>query len=132
MGAELQMPYVSTSAETSFRVPIMPPVRTGALRADEARDFRHEMCTVLSRASVDTVLTCLRDLDVLDELVDACVGIAPDVALLAQDSTVVAWRLTDPALGFLCLLRDVPTRRRDPAALASRAAQPGHADCAPR
>ncbi|MGW2211912.1 hypothetical protein [Streptomyces sp. NPDC001781] len=52
---------------------------------------------MLCRASGDTVLTCLRDHHVLDEPVDACVGIAPDVALLVQDSTVVGWRLTDPA-----------------------------------
>ncbi|MET7684035.1 hypothetical protein [Streptomyces sp. NPDC005423] len=97
VGAELQMPYVSASAETSVRVPVMPPVRPGGLRADEVRDFRHEMCTVLCRAPGDTVLTCLRDLEVLDEPVEACVGIAPDVALLVQDSTVVGWRLTDPA-----------------------------------
>ncbi|MYV38226.1 hypothetical protein GT030_04915 [Streptomyces sp. SID1328] len=97
VGAEFQLPYVSASAETSVRVPVMPPVRPGGLQADEAQDCRHEICTVLCRATGDTVLTCLRDLDVLDEPVDACVGIAPDVALLVQDSTVVGWRLTDPA-----------------------------------
>ncbi|MGQ4416117.1 hypothetical protein ACN6LA_001768 [Streptomyces sp. SAS_269] len=43
------------------------------------------------------MLACLRDLDVLDKPLDACVGIAPDVALLVQDSTVVGWSLTDPA-----------------------------------
>ncbi|MFD8263750.1 hypothetical protein ACFV19_33790 [Streptomyces griseoluteus] len=35
------------------------------------------MCTVLCRAAGDTVLTCPRDLDVLDEPVNACVGIDP-------------------------------------------------------
>ncbi|MFG2262053.1 hypothetical protein [Streptomyces sp. NPDC048720] len=97
VGAELRMPYVSASAETTVRVPVMPPVRPGGLRAEEVRDFRHEMCSVLCRAPGDTVLTCLRDLDVLDEPVEACVGIAPDVALLVQDGTVVGWSLTDPA-----------------------------------
>ncbi|MFI5773194.1 hypothetical protein ACIA74_32740 [Streptomyces sp. NPDC051658] len=43
------------------------------------------------------MLTCLRDLDVLDEPVDACIGIAPDVALLVQHGTVAGWSLTDPA-----------------------------------
>ncbi|NUR03517.1 MAG: hypothetical protein HOY79_45480 [Streptomyces sp.] len=97
VGVELQMPYVSAAAETSTRLPVMPAVRTGGLRADEVRDFRHEMCTVLCRAPGDTVLACLRDLDVLDKPVDACVGIAPDVALLVQQGTVVGWSLTDPA-----------------------------------
>ncbi|MGW3357563.1 hypothetical protein ACWDFL_19400 [Streptomyces bungoensis] len=97
VGAELRMPCVSASGETSVRVPVLPPVRPGGLRAEEVRDFRHEMCSVLCRAPGDAALTCLRDLDVLDEPVEACVGIAPDVALLVQDSTVVGWSLTDPA-----------------------------------
>ena len=97
VGAEFQMPYVSASADTLARVPVMPEVRPGGLRAAEVRDFLHEMCTVLCRAPGDAVLACLRDLDVLDKPLDACVGIAPDVALLVQDSTVVGWSLTDPA-----------------------------------
>ncbi|MFJ7182272.1 hypothetical protein ACIQXA_39320 [Streptomyces massasporeus] len=43
------------------------------------------------------MLTCLRDLDVLDEPLEAGIGIAPDVALLVQHGTVVGWSLTDPA-----------------------------------
>ncbi|MEV1062962.1 hypothetical protein [Streptomyces sp. NPDC050263] len=74
----------------------MPALRQGGLRADEVRDFRHEMCTVLCRAPGDAGLTCLRDLDVLDEPLEACIGIAPDVALLVQHGTVVGWNLTDP------------------------------------
>ncbi|MGW5330085.1 hypothetical protein [Streptomyces sp. NPDC004014] len=97
VGAEFRMPYVSAAAETSVRVPVLPPVRPGGLRADEVRDFRHEMCSVLCRAPGDAVLACLRDLDVLDEPVEACVGIAPDLALLVQGSAVVGWSLTDPA-----------------------------------
>ncbi|MFJ8003741.1 hypothetical protein [Streptomyces fagopyri] len=97
VGAELQMPYVSASAETSVRGPVLPAVRRGGLRAEEVRDFRQETCTVLCRAPGDAVLTCLRDLDVLDEPVDACVGIAPDVALLVQHGAVAGWSLTDPA-----------------------------------
>ncbi|WP_327113635.1 hypothetical protein OG206_07810 [Streptomyces sp. NBC_01341] len=97
VGAELQMPYVSANAETFAGVPVMPEVRPGGLRADEVRDFRHELCTVLCRAPGDAVLACLRDLDVLDKPMDACVGIAPDVALLVQDGAVVGWSLTDPA-----------------------------------
>ncbi|MGV9901244.1 hypothetical protein ACWDU8_01850 [Streptomyces sp. NPDC003388] len=97
VGAELRMPYVSAAAETSVRAPVLPPVRPGGLRADEVRDFRHEMCSVLCRVPGDTVLACLRDLDVLDKPVEACVGIAPDLALLVQDSAVVGWSLTDPA-----------------------------------
>lgn len=55
------------------------------------------MCTVLCRAPGDAVLTCLRDLDVLDEPLEARIGIAPDVALLVQQGAVVGWSLTDPA-----------------------------------
>ncbi|MGW0667763.1 hypothetical protein [Streptomyces sp. NPDC002746] len=43
------------------------------------------------------MLTCLRDLDVLDEPLDARIGIAPDVALLVQHGAVVGWSLMDPA-----------------------------------
>jgi hypothetical protein len=95
--AEFQLPYVSASAETLTGVPAMPEVRPGGLRADEVRDFRHEMCAVLCRAPGDAVLACLRDLDVLDEPLDARIGIAPDVALLVQGGAVVGWSLTDPA-----------------------------------
>lgn len=97
VGVELQLPYVSAAAETSSRLPVMPAVRQGGLRADEARDFRHEMCAVLCRAPGDAVLICLRDLDVLDEPLEACIGIAPDVSLLVQHNTIVGWSLTDPA-----------------------------------
>ncbi|MFI5883467.1 hypothetical protein [Streptomyces sp. NPDC051554] len=97
VGAELQMPYVSAAAETTTRLPVMPDVRPGGLRADEVQDFRHETCTVLCRAPGDAVLISLRDLDVLDEPLEAGIGIAPDVALLVQHGTVVGWSLTDPA-----------------------------------
>ncbi|MEU3986035.1 hypothetical protein AB0F77_39265 [Streptomyces sp. NPDC026672] len=97
VGVELQMPYLSAAAEIFTRLPVMPAVRPGGLRADEVRDFRHEMCTVLCRAPGDAVLVCLRDLDVLDEPLEARIGIAPDVALLVQRGAVVGWSLTDPA-----------------------------------
>jgi hypothetical protein len=97
VGVELQMPYVSANSEASDRVPVMPAVRHGGLRADEVRDFRHEMCTVLCRAPGDAVLISLRDLGVLDEPLEACIGIAPDVALVVQRGVVVGWSLTDPA-----------------------------------
>ncbi|MFE9662722.1 hypothetical protein [Streptomyces sp. NPDC005955] len=45
----------------------------------------------------DGVLICLRDPDVLDEPLDARIGIAPDVSLLVQRGAVVGWSLTDPA-----------------------------------
>ncbi|MET7617228.1 hypothetical protein [Streptomyces sp. NPDC005408] len=145
VGAGFRLPYESAPAEDSARVPATPPVRPGGLRADEARDFRLEVTTELCRAPGDTVLTCLRELDVLDEPLDARIGIAPDVALLVQHGTVVGWSLTDPAryltTGFAaadpappapatrllfteCLdLITTPlldaVRRRDPAALTS-------------
>ncbi|MER7663594.1 hypothetical protein [Streptomyces sp. NPDC096193] len=97
VGAEFQMPYISASSETSDRVPTLPEVRPGGLRADEIRDFRHEMCTVLCRAPKDGVLICLRGPDVLDEPLGARIGIAPDVSLLVQRGAVVGWSLTDPA-----------------------------------
>lgn len=96
VGAEFQMPYGSLHAENADRVPVVPAVRPGGLRAAEVRDFRHEMCTVLHRAPGDTLLTCLRSLDVLDQPLDASIGIAPDVALLVQNGAAVGWSLTDP------------------------------------
>ncbi|WP_328301229.1 hypothetical protein OG389_28170 [Streptomyces sp. NBC_00435] len=97
VGAEFQLPGESASAEDSARLPLIPAVRSGGLRADEFRDFRHETCSVLCRAPKDAVVTGLRDLDVLDEPLDARIGIAPDVALLVQRGAVVGWSLTDPA-----------------------------------
>ncbi|MFE1415554.1 hypothetical protein ACFW6F_32880 [Streptomyces sp. NPDC058746] len=97
VGAQFHWPEESASAEEAARLALTSPVRPGGLRADEARDFRHERCTVLCRAPGDTVFTCLRDLDVLDEPLDARIGIALDMALLVQHGTVVGWSLTDPA-----------------------------------
>ncbi|WLW53224.1 hypothetical protein [Streptomyces sp. YU58] len=97
VGAVFQLPYMSAYAETADHVPVLPAVRPGGLRADEVRDFRHEMCAVLCRAPEDAELACLRDLDVLNAPLDARIGIAPDVALLVQHGTVVGWTLTDPA-----------------------------------
>ncbi|WP_405984497.1 hypothetical protein [Streptomyces sp. NBC_00872] len=97
VGAGFRLPYWSADAEDSARIPATPPVRPGGLRADETRDFRLEVTTELCRAPGDTVLTCLRDLDVLDAPLEARIGIAPDVALLVQGATVVGWSLTDPA-----------------------------------
>ncbi|MEU3918357.1 hypothetical protein [Streptomyces sp. NPDC029004] len=96
VGAEFAIAGEAVDAEDSARVPATPLVQPGGLRADEARDFRLEVTTELCRAPGDTVLTCLRDLDVLDEPLDARIGIAPDVALLLQHGTVVGWSLTDP------------------------------------
>ncbi|MER6250167.1 hypothetical protein ABT224_02050 [Streptomyces sp. NPDC001584] len=67
VGAEFQMPYGSLHAENADRAP------------------------------GDTVLTCLRDLDVLDEPLEESIGIAPDVALVVQHGAVVGWSLTAPA-----------------------------------
>lgn len=97
VGAEFKLPERSASAEDAARLPLTPAVRPAGLRAEEVRDFRHEMCTVVCRAPGDAVLTCLRDLEVLDEPLEARLGIAPDVALLVQRGTVVGWSLTDPA-----------------------------------
>jgi hypothetical protein len=97
VGAGFRLPYEAADAEDSERLPAAPPVRPGGgLRADEARDFRLEVTTELCRAPGDTALTCLRDLDVLDEPLQARIGIAP-VALLVQHGTAVGWSLTDPA-----------------------------------
>lgn len=54
------------------------------------------MTTELCRAPEDAALTCLRDLDALDEPLDARIGIAPDVSLLVPGGTVVGWNPTDP------------------------------------
>ncbi|MBV2357401.1 hypothetical protein KUM39_24060 [Streptomyces sp. J2-1] len=97
IGAGFRLPYESAPAEDCARVLVTPPVHPGGLRADETRDFRLEATAELCRAPGDAVLTCLRDLDVLDEPLEARIGIAPDVALLVQHGTVVGWSLTDPA-----------------------------------
>ncbi|WP_234343896.1 hypothetical protein [Streptomyces sp. WM6372] len=97
VGAEFQMPCTSPNCESTDRVPVLPALRPGGLRADEVQDFRHEMCPVLCRVPGDTVLACLHGLDVLDEPVEARIGIAPDVALLVQHGVVVGWSLTNPA-----------------------------------
>ncbi|MFE8989689.1 hypothetical protein ACFYMI_18010 [Streptomyces collinus] len=97
VGAEFQIAGEAADAEDAARVPATPLVHPGGLRADEAQDFRLEVTTELCRGPGDAVLTCLRDLDVLDEPLEARIGIAQDVALLVQHGTVVGWSLTDPA-----------------------------------
>ncbi|MZD05118.1 hypothetical protein GTW43_08470 [Streptomyces sp. SID5785] len=106
-GVELQVPEEAAPAEDVARLPVSPAVRPGGLRADEVKPFRHEICTVLCRAPGDAVLTCLRDLGVLDEPVEARIGIAPGLALLVQHGAVVGWSLTDP-------VRYLTTSYRDP------------------
>ncbi|MFG3348232.1 hypothetical protein ACGF1Z_24630 [Streptomyces sp. NPDC048018] len=97
VGVELQLPYLAACTETTTRLPVLPPVRPGGLRADEARDCRLDMCTALCRTPGDRELICLRDLDVLDAPLEARIGIAPDVTLLLQRGTVAGWTLADPA-----------------------------------
>ncbi|MET8176953.1 hypothetical protein [Streptomyces clavifer] len=96
VGVEFQVAGEAADPEDSAHLSAAPAVRPGGLRAEEVRDFRLEVTTELCRAPEDAVLTCLRDLDVLDEPLEARVGIAPDVALLVQDGAVVGWSLTDP------------------------------------
>ncbi|MET9959394.1 hypothetical protein ABZ128_09975 [Streptomyces sp. NPDC006326] len=96
VGAEFQIASDAATADDCARVPATPLAQPGGLRAEEARDFRLEVTTELCRAPGDTVLTCLRDLDVLDEPLEARISIAPDVALLVQHGTVAGWSLTDP------------------------------------
>ncbi|MFD3701415.1 hypothetical protein ACFWUZ_35875 [Streptomyces sp. NPDC058646] len=96
VGAEFQLVGEAADAEDSARVPVTPLSLPCGLRADETHDFSLEMATELCRAPGDAVLTCLRDLDVLDEPLEARIGIAPDVALLVQHGTMVGWSLTDP------------------------------------
>ncbi|MFE4815478.1 hypothetical protein ACFRFU_03410 [Streptomyces sp. NPDC056704] len=120
VGVEFQLPGESASVEDSARVPDTPAVRPAGLRADEVRDFRLEMCAVLCRTPGDAVSTGLRDLDVLDEPLEARVGIAPDVALLVQHGAVVGWSLTDPAryltIGFAAPDADPPSDGCSPSA----------------
>ncbi|MGW6876769.1 hypothetical protein ACWGHA_31040 [Streptomyces xanthophaeus] len=96
VGAEFQLVGEAADAEDSARVPVTPLALPGGLRADEARGVRLEAATELCRAPGDAVLTCLRDLDVLDEPLQARIGITPDVALLIQHGTIVGWSLADP------------------------------------
>ncbi|MCX5416057.1 hypothetical protein [Streptomyces sp. NBC_00059] len=96
VGLEFQLPEESASAEESARLSDQPTSRPGGLRADETRDFPHRSTTVLCRAPGDTALTCLRDLDVLTDPIEARIEIAPDLALVVQHSDVVGWSLTNP------------------------------------
>lgn len=114
------------------------------------------MTTELCRAPEDAALTCLRDLDALDEPLDARIGIAPDVSLLVPGGTVVGWNPTDPVryvtTGFAApdpapparatrlvfmACRDLATapwldavRRRDPAAVSDLRELLDRAGCA--
>ncbi|MYR40846.1 hypothetical protein [Streptomyces sp. SID5910] len=97
VGAEFQVPGVEAAgSEDCARVPAAPSADPGGLRADEAGDFSFEVTSEICRGPQDTVLTCLRDLDVLDEPLEARIGIAADVALLVQHGAVVGWSLADP------------------------------------
>ncbi|MER5278022.1 hypothetical protein ABT025_20015 [Streptomyces sp. NPDC002809] len=96
VGAEFQVAGEAADPADSAHLSAAPAVHSGGLRAAEVRDFRLEVTTELCRAPEDAVLTCLRDLGVLAEPLEARVGIAPDVALLVQDSAVAGWSLTDP------------------------------------
>ena len=115
VGAGFPLRYESAPAEDSARVPAAPLVHPGGLRADEAQDFRLEVPTELCRAPGDTVLTCLRDLDILDEPLQARIGIAPDVALLVQHGTIVGWSLTDPARYLTATYAEPDTNPPSPA-----------------
>ncbi|MFG2973697.1 hypothetical protein ACGFYY_11905 [Streptomyces sp. NPDC048331] len=77
VGAERRLTSFVADGADADRVPVVPAVRPGGLRADEVRDFRLEATTELCRGPGDAVLTCLRDLDVLDEPLEARIGIAP-------------------------------------------------------
>ncbi|WP_405696677.1 hypothetical protein [Streptomyces sp. NBC_01185] len=96
-GVEFRLPEESASAEETARLPVVPAARPGGLRAEEVREFRHRSATVLCRASGDTVLTCLRDLEVLSGPLEARIGIASDLALIVQHGDVVGWSLSNPA-----------------------------------
>ncbi|MFI7360043.1 hypothetical protein ACIBTP_39755 [Streptomyces avidinii] len=76
-----------------------------------------EVTTEPCRAPGDTVLTCLRDLDVLDEPLEARIGIAPDVALLVQRGAAVGRSLTAPVRyltrGFAAPDHDLRDQRED-------------------
>src|SRR5690606_27232725 len=97
VGAEFRLPEEAASAEDSAAVTDMHEVRPGGLKAAAVKYSRHEVCRVLGRAPGDAVLTCLRDLDVLDEALEARIGIAPVVALLVHHGTLVGWSITNPA-----------------------------------
>ncbi|HEY9438538.1 MAG TPA: hypothetical protein VIS29_07775 [Streptomyces sp.] len=72
---------------------------------------------MLCRTAGDAVLICLRDPDALGEPLDACIGIAPDVALLVQHGAVVGWSLTDPAQYLTTAYADPDPNPPSPATL---------------
>ncbi|MGW2474522.1 hypothetical protein [Streptomyces sp. NPDC001665] len=117
VGAEFRIPEKSASAEDSARLDLTAEVRPGGIRADEVKDFRQEMCTVLCRAPGDSVLTCLRDIEVLDAPLEARVEIAPSVSLLVQHGTVVGWSIVDPVR---CLTASYATPDHNPPTPATR------------
>ncbi|MEK8145175.1 hypothetical protein NKH18_38535 [Streptomyces sp. M10(2022)] len=98
------------------------------------------MTIELCRAPEDAVLTCLRDLEVLDEPLEARIGIAPDVALLVQDGTVIeqhtavraafvvarmtSGRVAEPA-SSICVSGSAPSWLRQPATSPLASAQAG-------
>ncbi|MET8288056.1 hypothetical protein AB0M86_16000 [Streptomyces sp. NPDC051639] len=79
--AEFQLPEGVRPGRGLARLPHTLGIRPGGLHADEATDFRHE-APCCAAPPGDTVLTALRDPDVLDGPSQARVGIAPDVPLL--------------------------------------------------
>lgn len=93
---ELQLPYETVTAEEFAALLPLPPVVPGGLRADERRDCRLEITSVLHRLPGDRELVCLRDEDVLERPLDSRLGVAPDLSLLVQDGTVVGWSIADP------------------------------------
>ncbi|MFI1186495.1 hypothetical protein [Streptomyces californicus] len=96
VGMGLHLPAVSAPPQVGVRLHAEPPTVRGGLRAQEVRDFFLAQTTVLYCDPEATELTCLRDLAVLDDPLDARLGIAPGLALMVQAGAAVGWRLTDP------------------------------------
>ncbi|MYR39281.1 hypothetical protein GTX14_28160 [Streptomyces sp. SID4944] len=92
----LHLPAVSAPPQVGVRLLAETRAVRGSLRAQEVRDFSLAQTTVLYCGPEATELTCLRNLAVLDDPLDARLVIAPGLALMVQASAVVGWSLNDP------------------------------------
>ncbi|MFF1349220.1 hypothetical protein ACFVZJ_25070 [Streptomyces sp. NPDC058322] len=83
---------------TADPLPIIPRFSGNSVDTAHYADVKErERFLLATFGSQERLLTSLRDRDVLNERLEARIGIAPDVAFLVQHGTVVGWSLTDPA-----------------------------------
>lgn len=97
VGATFYVPRQSSPAQLRHGPPHDPRPLPAGLRADTAEEFSLPQATFFWFTPETDELTCLRDRYVLDQPLDARIGIGPDLNLLVQGGAVAGWSLTDPA-----------------------------------